>query len=146
MKKPRRVIIWTRRQYIHNLGIRKNKNWSTEGNLLECLFCIHCMQNKHSERLPSVLELSWKVWPIDPRIQNKNWSTDFEQQWVQSSAIITRSNIVRYFMNNYRKSGTISVKCWIHKSHHVPRPDVFCEYLWENWPRYNGTALYLDCW
>ena len=19
---------------------------------------------------------------------------------------------------------------------------VFCEYLWENWPRYNGTALY----
>ena len=22
--------------------------------------------------------------------------------------------------------------------------DVFCEYLWENWPRYNGTALYMD--
>ena len=21
--------------------------------------------------------------------------------------------------------------------------DVFCEYLWENWPRYNGTALYV---
>ena len=21
---------------------------------------------------------------------------------------------------------------------------VFCEYLWENWPRYNGTALYSD--
>ena len=20
---------------------------------------------------------------------------------------------------------------------------VFCEYLWENWPRYNGTALYM---
>ena len=20
--------------------------------------------------------------------------------------------------------------------------DVFCEYFWENWPRYNGTALY----
>ena len=20
---------------------------------------------------------------------------------------------------------------------------VFCEYLWQNWPRYNGTALYL---
>ena len=19
----------------------------------------------------------------------------------------------------------------------------FCEYLWDNWPRYNGTALYL---
>ena len=23
---------------------------------------------------------------------------------------------------------------------------VFCEYLWENWPRYNGTALYFDNW
>ena len=22
---------------------------------------------------------------------------------------------------------------------------VFCECLWENWPRYNGTALYLFC-
>ena len=21
---------------------------------------------------------------------------------------------------------------------------VFCEYLWENWPRYNGTALYMN--
>ena len=21
---------------------------------------------------------------------------------------------------------------------------VFSEYFWENWPRYNGTALYLD--
>ena len=21
---------------------------------------------------------------------------------------------------------------------------VFCEYLWENWPRYNGTALYMS--
>ena len=21
---------------------------------------------------------------------------------------------------------------------------VFCKYFWENWPRYNGTALYLD--
>ena len=20
---------------------------------------------------------------------------------------------------------------------------VFCEYLWKNWPRYNGTALYV---
>ena len=20
---------------------------------------------------------------------------------------------------------------------------VFCEYLWENWPRYNGNALYI---
>ena len=22
--------------------------------------------------------------------------------------------------------------------------DVFCEYLWEKWPRYNGTALYCN--
>ena len=23
---------------------------------------------------------------------------------------------------------------------------VFCEYLWEMWPRYNGTALYYHNW
>ena len=22
---------------------------------------------------------------------------------------------------------------------------VLCEYLWQNWPRYNGTALYITC-
>ena len=54
-----------------------------------------------------------------------------------------RSNIVRYHIYNYRNWGKISTRCWIYKRHPIPRPNgrVFPEYLCENWPRYNGTAL-----
>ena len=70
-------------------------------------------------------------------------------KWIQSSAIIKRSNIVRYCINNCRNSGRIHVSkiCWIHKRYPYLTPsgelwDVFCEYFWENWPRYNSTTLY----
>ena len=33
--------------------------------------------------------------------------------WVQSSAIITRSNIVGYYINDYRNWGRKSIRCWI---------------------------------
>ena len=67
---------------------------------------------------------------------------------VQWSAVITRFNIVRYYINNYRNWGRISIRCWTLKRHAIPRPHervigVFCEYLWENLPHYNGTALYV---
>ena len=42
---------------------------------------------------------------------------------VQSSATITRCNIARYYINNYRNWGRISTRCWIHKSHPIPRPN-----------------------
>ena len=42
---------------------------------------------------------------------------------IQSSAVITRSNIVRYYMNDYRNGGRISIRCWIHKRHPIPRPN-----------------------
>ena len=67
---------------------------------------------------------------------------------LQSSAVITRSNIVRYYINDYRNWGRISTRCWIHKKNTAYLTltgelwGVFCKYLWENWPRYNGTALY----
>ena len=32
-------------------------------------------------------------------------------------------NIVRYYINNYRNWGRISIRCWIHKRHPIPRPD-----------------------
>ena len=70
-------------------------------------------------------------------------------KWIQSSAIIKRSNIVRYCINNCKNSGRIHVskRCWIHKRYPYLTPsgelwDVFCEYFWENWPRYNSTTLY----
>ena len=60
---------------------------------------------------------------------------------------MTRSNIVRYYINNYINWSTISIRCWIHKRHSYlvlsgELLGVFCEYLWENWLRYNSTALY----
>ena len=49
-------------------------------------------------------------------------------------------------VNNCRNSGRISVICWIYNRHPKPHPKVdlwgvFCDYFWECWPRYNGTAL-----
>ena len=66
---------------------------------------------------------------------------------IQSSAIITWSNIVRYYINNYRNWGRISIRCLIHKDNSYIALNgelwgVFCEYFWENWPNFNGTALY----
>ena len=66
---------------------------------------------------------------------------------LKPSAVITRPNIVRYYINNYRNRGRISIRCCMHKRHPIPHHNgwamgVFYEYLWENWPRYNGTALY----
>ena len=34
---------------------------------------------------------------------------------IQSSVVITRSNIVIYYMNGYRNWGWISIRCWIYK-------------------------------
>ena len=64
---------------------------------------------------------------------------------LQSSAIITRSNVIEYYINDYRNWGRISIRCWIHKRLPIPHPNgVFCGYiyLWENWQRYNSTVLY----
>ena len=66
---------------------------------------------------------------------------------IQLSAVITWSNIVRYYINNYRNWGRISIRCWVHKN--IPYLTltgelwgVFCEYLWENWQHHNRTILY----
>ena len=64
------------------------------------------------------------------------------------NTIECRYNAVQYcqYINNYRSWGRISIRCWIHKRHHIPRPNgramgcLVPEYLWENWSRYNGTA------
>ena len=52
---------------------------------------------------------------------------------------ITWSKIVRYSINNGGNWGRISIRCWIYKRH------PFCEYLWENLLRHNGTTLYHHC-
>ena len=42
---------------------------------------------------------------------------------IQSSAVITRYDIVRYYINNHRKWGRISIRCWIYTRHVIPRPN-----------------------
>ena len=70
---------------------------------------------------------------------------------IQWSAVITRSDIVRYYMINYKKCVRMSTRPWIHKRHPIPRPSrraMGCplRIFWENGPRYNGTALYVKVW
>ena len=60
---------------------------------------------------------------------------------IQSSTVKTRSNIVKYYINDYRNWGKISIKCWIYKRHPIPRP----EYLWENWLHHNSTGTTPSC-
>ena len=55
------------------------------------------------------------------------------------------SNIVRYYINNYRNWGRISDAGSTKDTPYLALTgelwSVFYEYLWENWPCYNGTAL-----
>ena len=86
------------------------------------------------------------------------WGTNWHWNWVfrcysnlykhmQSSAVITRSNIVTYNMIYYRNWGRLSIDAGSTKD--TPYLalmaelwGVFCEYLWENWQCYNDTARY----
>ena len=42
---------------------------------------------------------------------------------LQSIAVIIWSNTVRYFTNNYRNWGRISIRCWMHKRHTILHPN-----------------------
>ena len=55
-----------------------------------------------------------------------------EKTTIQSTAVIMRSNIVRYYVNNYRNWGRISIRCWVHKRHPILALT-----------RYNGSTLYV---
>ena len=66
---------------------------------------------------------------------------------LQSSAVIARSNLSRYYIRPYDNS----VRKWIKYQNHNKTPylaltgelwGVYCEEFGEKWPRYNGTALY----
>ena len=68
--------------------------------------------------------------------------------YIQSSAVITRSNITLYIAHTIAgteaeyQSKSVSTKG--QKAPHTSRAfGVFCEYFGENWTLYNGTALYI---
>ena len=45
---------------------------------------------------------------------------------IQLSVVIMHSSIVRYYMNNYRNGGRMSIRCWIHERHLIPRHNGWC--------------------
>ena len=47
---------------------------------------------------------------------------DTLQYLMQSNAFITRCKIVRYYINNCRNCGRISIRCWTHQRHPIPCP------------------------
>ena len=70
---------------------------------------------------------------------------------LQSSAVITRFNIVRYCINDCRNWSRISSGYWINKIHHIPRSDrraMGCLLLiiYRKLMCYNGTTLYVSHW
>ena len=54
---------------------------------------------------------------------------------IQSSAVITQSNKVRYCINNCRNCGRISIRCWIYQraSYRVSFDDIFLRKLSALW-------------
>ena len=91
--------------------------------------------------------MAWRRLCDKPLTEPTWWASSVTPH-VQWSAVITRSDIVRYYMNNYKKCVRISTRLWIHKRHPIPRPSgrvMGCplRIFWENGPRYNGTALYM---
>ena len=66
---------------------------------------------------------------------------------LQSNGIMTRSDMVRYCINNCRNWGRITTRWWTHKNTpYLPLTGellgAFWEYLWENWLRCDGSTLY----
>ena len=64
---------------------------------------------------------------------------------VQLSAVITRSNIVRYYINDYRNWGRISIRWWMYKRQPIPRSygrAMGCLLLIFLRKCYNGSALW----
>ena len=91
---------------------------------------------------------------IAMHIRKAMWLMDTEDMHllssphIQSSAIIMWSSIERYYTNDYRNWGRISIRYWIHVRHPITRPNWWAMWcllwiLWENWPQPNGPAL---CW
>ena len=42
--------------------------------------------------------------------------------YIQSSVVITQPISAIYYINDYRKCGRISIRCWISQRHPIDRP------------------------
>ena len=64
---------------------------------------------------------------------------------IQSSAVITRSNLSWYYIGHCDNNGRKWIWYWNHNRHPTSRPDgwamgVYCEDFRENWAHYNGLG------
>ena len=64
-----------------------------------------------------------KIISIMSQITNMIYTCISKQKQIPLSAVITRSNIVRYCINDYTNTNRISIRCWIHKRHPEPGPN-----------------------
>ena len=104
--------------------------------------CIHLMKQFANDW--------WHVSSIQNYIYSALVCSSYNDlyMYIQSSAVITWSNVVRYCINNRRNWAEYQSKAAPTKA--IPYLalagelwDVFCEYLWENGPYYNGTTRYI---
>ena len=58
---------------------------------------------------------------------------------ILSSTVTTRSNVIRYHINNYRNWSRISIRWWFHKRPpYLPLTGSYGVSFVNTWPRYNG--------
>ena len=107
--------------------------------IFNCIWRLRCNNLKHHQLLNQVLvagailaNANWIYFLHQLFGDRFKWNLNqnkilYNDRWltteVQSSAVITRSNIVRYYINNYRNWDRISIRCWIHKRHPIVRPN-----------------------
>ena len=65
-----------------------------------------------------------------------------DNSMIQWKAVITRSNMIRFCINDCRTSGRISIKRWFHKRLSGRAMGCLLWFFFENWPLYNSSALY----
>ena len=90
----------------------------------------------------SVVLTCWPLWKWPPFMFRL-------YSHIQSSAVITWSSIIWYCIHHGSDWGKVWTR--VEPTKYIPYLtlrgelwDVFCENLGENWPRYNGTARYVD--
>ena len=80
------------------MGIRQSCT-----KLSVCLYCKFCLHKNQIKHLTHGI-----IWHIKD---------------IQSSAVITRSNITWCSINHYSDWGRISITVWTHKTHPIPHPN-----------------------
>ena len=83
--------------------------WPSEMSDVSYVFRLHC----NTPHIPSRYNNE----------QTTKQTKAINNSYIQLSAVITRSNSVRYYIDDYRNWSRISIRCWNHKRHPIPCPN-----------------------